>query len=97
MTNAFTQGPLFPPFLPQDQAMAYEADGQLSPYGFDCCEESRSLSYHSLRYQLLLGECLDCGARTTGAGRDRATLMRAGWHGPVKRADPEPVEYWHGE
>ena len=33
-----------------DPAAAQEADCQLSPYGWDCCEESRRLSYHSLRY-----------------------------------------------
>ena len=95
-----SRGPLFPPYLPADPAAAQEADCQLSPYGWDCCEESRRLSYHSLRYGWLLGKCFGCRAKVGAeTARDRPTLMAAGWSGPVKRPEPPgyDVEFWHEE
>jgi hypothetical protein len=73
-----------PPAATPAQARGHDATP--SGIGLDCCELSRNLNRHSLRYCWLLGECTECGAT------DWTTQPR-GWHGPVRRpargAEPE--------
>ncbi len=90
MTTARNRGPLFARFVPAVEPDASLSDGELTPYGLDCCDASRQLTYLGLRWFWGMGECLECEAPDDDdQPRDCARLQPAGWIGAVKRP-PSP-------